>query len=363
MGHATVRGNRSPETPLGPTDVTIAELLQQAGYATALFGKWGVGGPVTPGRPNLQGFDEFFGYLSQWHAHEHFPAHLWWNETEYFIAGNRSGAGQVFSQDLFIERALEFLGKNSQKPFFLYLPFAVPHANNELGARTGDGMEVPDYGEFGANDWPTPEKGFARQVQYLDRDVGRILDKLTDLGIDENTIVFLSSDNGPHQEGGHRVDFFDSNGPLRGNKRDLYEGGIRVPMLVRWPARIKPGSLSSEPWAFWDVLPTCAALAGVAPPAGIDGISFVDTLTGKPQKGHDYLYWEFHERGFAQAVRQGKWKAVRPNPGQEIELYDLEADWSETADIAAKHPEVVKKMDEIMRTARTDSPDFPVKKA
>ena len=362
MGHATVRGNRSPETPLGPLDVTVAEALKQAGYVTAMFGKWGVGGPVTPGRPNLQGFDEFFGYLSQWHAHEHFPAHLWWNEMEYFIAGNRSGGGKVFSQDLFTDRALEFLDHNREKPFFLYMPYAVPHTNNELGARTGDGMEVPDYGEFGRNDWPTPEKGFARQVQYLDRDVGRILDKLAALGIDQNTIVFLSSDNGPHQEGGHRVDFFDSNGPLRGHKRDLYEGGIRVPMLVRWPAQIKPGSVSSEPWAFWDVLPTCSEIAGVPPPPGIDGVSFLSALTGKPQRRHDYLYWEFHERGFAQAVRQGKWKGVRLNPGEPIELYDLETDLSETSDIASKHPDIVKAMDEIMRSARTDSPDFPVKK-
>ncbi len=362
MGHATVRGNRNPEVPLKPGDVTVAEVLKQAGYATAMFGKWGVGGPVTLGRPNVQGFDEFFGYLSQWHAHEHFPGHLWSNEDETFIGGNRSGGGQVFSHDLFTDHALAFLDSHTEKPFFLYLPYAVPHANNELGNRTGDGMEVPDYGEFGENDWPTPEKGFARQVQYLDRDVGRILDKLEDLRLDENTIVFLTSDNGPHQEGGHHVDFFDSNGPLRGYKRDLYEGGIRVPMLARWPGKIPAGSTSAEPWAFWDVLPTCADLAGVPAPEGIDGLSFVPALTGKAQQGHEYLYWEFHERRFAQAVRQGKWKAVRLNPGERIELFDLETDLGETTEIAARHPEIVERMDAIMRTARTESPDFPVQK-
>ncbi len=363
MGHATVRGNRNPEVPLRPGDVTVAEVMKQAGYATAMFGKWGVGGPVTSGRPNVQGFDEFFGYLSQWHAHEHFPAHLWWNETEYFIGPNRSGGGQVFSHDLFTDRALKFLDDHAEKPFFLYLPYAVPHTNNELGARTGDGMEVPDYGEYGSRDWPNPEKGFARQVQVLDRDVGRILDKLAELKIDDNTVLFFTSDNGPHQEGGHRVDFFDSNGPLRGYKRDLYEGGVRVPMLVRWPGHIQAGSTSDEPWAFWDVLPTCAELAGVRAPDGIDGLSFVPTLTGEPQQGHDYLYWEFHERRFAQAVRQGKWKAVRLNPGEPIELYDLDADPGETNDIASRHPVVIKRMERIMQEARTESPYFPVEKS
>ena len=363
MGHATVRGNRNPEVPLRPGDVTVAEVLKQAGYTTALFGKWGVGGPVTLGRPNVQGFDEFFGYLSQWHAHEHFPGHLWWNEVEYFIGGNRSGGGEVFAHDLFTDRALEFLGNNSEKPFFLYLPYAVPHTNNELGNRTGDGMEVPDYGEYAGEDWPNPEKGFARQVQVLDRDVGRILDKLKELKIDDNTVIFFTSDNGPHQEGGHKVDFFDSNGPLRGYKRDLYEGGIRVPMIVRWPDQIQAGSTSDEPWAFWDVLPTCAELAGIEGPEGLDGISLVPALTGKTQQSHEYLYWEFHERRFAQAVRQGRWKAVRLNPGEPIELYDLEADLGEQNDIASRHPDIVKRMDEIMRSARTESPYFPVEKS
>jgi len=358
QGHATVRGNRSPEVPLRPGDVTVAEVLEQAGYRTAMFGKWGVGGPVTLGRPNVQGFDEFLGYLSQWHAHDHFPGHLWDNETELFIGENRSGGRGVFSQDLFTERALEFLERNRDRPFFLYLPSALPHTNNELGRRTGDGMEVPHYGAYAEKDWPTPEKGFAAMVEFFDRDVGRVLAKLKELKLDENTIVFVTSDNGPHQEGGHRVDFFDSNGPLRGWKRDLYEGGIRVPTIVRWPGKIAPGSVSDEPWAFWDVLATCADLAGVPAPE-TDGVSVLPTLLGRERDSPEYLYWEFHERRFAQAVRRGKWKAVRLNPGEPIELYDLEADIGEENDVAGDHPEIVARMDEIMREARTESLDFP----
>ncbi len=362
MGHATVRGNRSPEVALRPGDVTVAEVLKQAGYATGMFGKWGVGGPVTLGRPNAQGFDEFFGYLSQWHAHELFPSHLWDNEVEHFIAENRAGGRGVYSQDLFAERSLDFMERNVHRPFFLYLPSALPHANNELGRRTGDGMEVPHYGSYADRDWPNPERGFAAMIEFLDRDVGRILDKLDELKLADNTIVFFTSDNGPHEEGGHKLDFFNSNGKLRGMKRDQYEGGIRVPTLVRWPGKIPAGSVCDEPWAFWDVLATCADLAGVPAPE-TDGISMLPALQGKPQQSHEYLYWEFHERRFAQAIRMGKWKAVRLNPHEPVELYDLEADESETTDIAARHPDIVRKMEELFRTARIDSIEFPVTSA
>lgn len=360
MGHATVRGNRNPEVPLAPEDLTVAETVKSAGYRTALFGKWGVGGPVTSGRPNLQGFDHFFGYLSQWHAHEHFPTHLWDNEIERFIPPNFGRNRGAFSHDLFTERALDFLDEHHDEPFFLYLPYAVPHTNNELGRYTGDGMEVPDYLSYADRDWPTPEKGFAAQVEYLDRDVGRILAKLDELGIDQNTILFFTSDNGPHQEGGHRVDFFDSNGPLRGHKRDLYEGGIRVPMLVRWPGRVEAGSVSKEPWAFWDVLATCADLAGAEIPES-DGVSMVPTLLGRSgQKPHEYLYWEFHERRFAQAARWGNWKAVRNDKGEPIEIYDLSNDLSEDNDLARQRPELARKAEEIFRQARTQSEFWPV---
>ncbi len=304
MGHARIRGN-SP-LPLRPEDLTVTEVLKKAGYRTAMFGKWGLGGPTTPGRPMLKGFDEFFGYLSQVHAHNYYPEHLWDNGLERFLRGNSGRRYEVYSHDLFTERALEFLERNRQGPFFLYLPYTIPHANNELGRASGDGMEVPDYGSFADQDWPAPEKGMAAMVERLDRDIGSIMAKLKELGLDDNTVVFFTSDNGPHREGGHDPDFFDSRGPLRGIKRDLYEGGIRVPMLVRHPGKIKAGTVSDHVWAFWDFLPTAAELAGVAGPSGIDGISVAPTLLGKPgQKQHEYLYWEFFERGYKQAVRMG----------------------------------------------------------
>lgn len=360
MGHATVRGNRNPEVALRPDDFTIAEVLKTAGYGTAMFGKWGVGGPVTSGRPNLQGFDEFLGYLSQWHAHNYYPEHLWDNEVEMFLGDNRSGQRGTYSHDLFTKRALRFLKENAHRPFFLYLPYTVPHTNNELGRATGDGMEVPDYGSYAGNDWPTPEKGQAAMIERLDRDVGRLLEKLDELRIAENTLIFFTSDNGPHREGGHDPEFFGSRGGLRGIKRDLYEGGIRIPMIARWPARIKPGQVSGQIWAFWDVLPTFAELAGVPAPSGIDGISMAPALLGQPQTDHEYLYWEFHERGFKQAVRMGKWKGVRLTADGPVELYDLETDRAETSNIAHRHPETVRRIEEIMRTARTDSQEFSV---
>ena len=361
QGHALVRGNRDPEVALRPEDVTVAEVLKSAGYTTALYGKWGIGGPVTSGRPNLKGFDDFFGYLSQWHVHTFYPEHLWENEIERFIRGNLGRRQGEYSHDMFTDRALKFLGRKHDKPFFLYLPYTIPHTNNELGRATGDGMEVPDYGSYAEKDWPNPEKGFAAMIERLDRDVGRILDKLCQRGIDENTIVFFTSDNGPHREGGHDPEFFGSRGPLRGIKRDLYEGGIRVPTLARWPGTIKPGQVSDQVWAFWDVLPTLAELGGATPPSDTDGISMVPALLGKTQQQHEYLYWEFHERGFRQAVRMGDWKGVRLAMGAKIELYDLKKDLGEESNIADQHPGVVSKMERLMQTARTESKEFPLK--
>ena len=361
QGHAIVRGNRDPEVALRAEDTTVAEVLKRAGYTTALYGKWGVGGPVTSGRPNLKGFDDFFGYLSQWHAHTFYPEHLWENEIERFIRGNLGRQQGEYSHDLFTDRALKFLDRKHDKPFFLYLPYTIPHTNNELGRATGDGMEVPDYGSYVEKDWPNPEKGFAAMIERLDRDVGRILDKLRERGIDDNTIVFFTSDNGPHREGGHNPEFFQSRGPLRGIKRDLYEGGIRVPALARWPGTIKPGQVSDQVWAFWDVLPTLAELGGATAPSDTDGISMVPVLLGKTQKQHEYLYWEFHERGFRQAIRMGDWKGVRLAKGAKIELYDLAKDLGEENNIAGKHPDIVRKIEQLMKTARTESKEFPVK--
>jgi arylsulfatase A-like enzyme len=272
-GHARIRGNA--RVPLEASDMTVAKLLKKGGYRTGLIGKW------APGIPNEQGFDEFFGYLNQQHAHSYYPDSLWHNKDLQMVAGNL-GVHSVYSHDLFTGRALEFVAKDKTRPFFLYLAFTIPHANNELGRDTGNGMEVPDDKPFSDKPWPQTEKNFAAMKHRLDRDIGKLLDHLKASGLEDNTIVFFSSDNGPHREGGHDPDFFQSRGPLRGIKRDLTDGGIRVPMLARWPGKIKAGSVSDHPWAFWDVLPTVAELAGVSAPGAIDGLSAVPSLFGKP---------------------------------------------------------------------------------
>ncbi|MFB3825578.1 MAG: arylsulfatase [Bryobacteraceae bacterium] len=358
-GHARIRGNA--RVPLIPSDVTVAKLLKSAGYRTAMYGKWGLGNPGTTGVPNLQGFDDWFGYLDQQHAHSYYPQSLWDNQSERMIPGNL-GTRKTWSPDLIEERALEFLGRqSSQQPFYLNLTVTLPHANNELGSDTGNGMEVPSDEPFTNRPWPQQEKNFAAMVTRLDRTVGKVLEQLKKSGVDENTIIFFSSDNGPHREGGHNPDFFHSRGPLRGIKRDLYEGGIRVPMLVRWPGHVPSGKVSDFSFAFWDFLPTAAELAGVTAPKGIDGVSVVPALLGKAQQPHPYFYWEFHERGFSQAVRMGDWKGVRlQSRNAPLELYDLKSDVGEKNNIAAAHPEVVARIRKIMDEARTDSADFPV---
>lgn len=241
-GHARTRGNRSPDLPLRPEDVTVTEVLKQAGYRTALFGKWSLGELGSSGYPTRKGFDEWFGFFSQLHAHNYYPEHLLDGESAWLCRGNMGMQRRDYAPDLFTERALRFLEKqNRATPFFLHLCYTVPHANNEMGRDTGDGMEVPSYGPYANRPWPQPEKGFAAMITRMDADIGRILAALKRRGLDENTLVIFTSDNGPHREGGHDPRFFESSGPLRGIKRDLYEGGIRVPMIARWPARIRGG--------------------------------------------------------------------------------------------------------------------------
>jgi arylsulfatase A-like enzyme len=358
-GHCTVRGNAL--VPLLPEDMTVAELLKQAGYATGIVGKWGLGEPDTTGIPNRQGFDYWFGYLNQRHAHNYYPEYLWRNEEKVELRGNLEGAKGEYSHDLFTQEALDFVHAHAAEPFFLYLAYTVPHANNELGRETGNGMEVPTDAPYSDRNWPQPQKGHAAMITRMDRDIGTLFGLLRELRIDEQTIVFFTSDNGPHKEGGGDPAFFSSSGPLRGLKRDLYEGGIRVPMIVRWPGRIPAGTESSQPWTFWDFLPTAAQFAGVKPPEDIDGISMLPALFGRKQKSHEFLYWEFHERGFQQAVRMGDWKAVRKGTKQPIELYDLSKDLAETTDVARQNPGVVAEIDEYLRSARCESKDFPIK--
>jgi arylsulfatase A-like enzyme len=359
VGHCRIRGN-AKNVYLEQSDITVAKVLKQAGYRTGIFGKWGLGGAGSPGVPNLQGFDEWFGYLDQSHAHTFYPDHLWENDHEFYIPGNFSMT-RVYSHDLLTPRAINFVEGSKKQPFFLYLAYTIPHANDELGVATGNGMEVPDLGPYANEDWPAPEKGFAAMITRMDKDVGKLMENLKNLSLDDNTLVIFTSDNGAHKEGGHNPEFFHSHGDLRGIKRDLYEGGIRVPTIARWPGKIKAGAVSDQVWAFWDFLPTAAQLAGATPPAGIDGISMVDALFGKKQRNHEYLYWEFHERGFSQAVRMGDWKGVRvrarSNP---IELYDLKNDPGEKNNVAAQNPAVVAKITQIMQSARVESKTFPI---
>jgi arylsulfatase A-like enzyme len=360
-GHARVRGNAL--VPLEEADVTVAEMLHDAGYATGIVGKWGLGEPETSGIPTRQGFDYWFGYLNQRNAHNYYPEYLWRNTKKYPLSGNLNNQRQQYTHDLFEEQALAFLRAKHEGPFFLYLPLTIPHANNELGGKTGNGMEVPSDAPYSNRDWPEQQKNHAAMITRMDASVGRIMDLLKELKIDENTIVFFTSDNGPHKEGGADPKFFDSSGPLRGYKRDLYEGGIRVPMIVRWPGHVPADSESRQAWAFWDVLPTLCELAGAETPSNLDGVSVVPALLGDTTVANQRpMYWEFHERGSSQAVRQGQWKAVRVGgPQAAVELYDLESDLGEQQNVAESHPEVVAKLTGILEASRTESPRWPLK--
>lgn len=359
-GHARIRGNA--RTNLLPGDITVAEVLKQAGYRTALVGKWGLGSAGKSGIPNRQGFDEFYGFLDQRHAHTQFPTQLWENEEETFPEGNFGPGRKDYAHDLFTQRAMKFIDQHKSGPWFLYLAYTIPHANNELTQQTGNGMEIPSAAPYDKKSWKEPDRNFAATVHHLDESVGQVMAKLGELGLDEDTIVMFCSDNGPHKEGGNDPELFNSNGPLRGIKRDLYDGGVRTPFIARWTGQIKPGQTSDAVFAFWDFLPTAAELAGIGSPVGIDGISFVPALYGKPLAKREYLYWEFHEAGFSQAVRLDKWKGIRrASQSAPIELYDLTTDIGEQKNVAASHPDVIKQVAEIFTSARTDSDEFPIR--
>jgi arylsulfatase A-like enzyme len=359
-GHCRIRGN--VDVPLEAKEVTVASLLKSLGYATGLVGKWGLGEPGTTGVPNRQGFDYFYGFLNQNHAHNYYPDYLWRNETKVslpnVVVKGVATKRVVYATDLFTKEALEFVEKNKAQPFFLYLAYTAPHANNQAGKQ---GMEVPTDEPYTKETWPQQQKNHAAMITRMDRDIGKLFDKLRELDIDEDTMVFFASDNGPHQEGGGDPFYFNSSGGLRGFKRSLHEGGIRIPMIVRWPGKVPPGSESDLVWAFWDYLPTVAELTGARTPAGLDGVSVAPTILGKgTQKQHDFLYWEFHEGGFKQGVRMGDWKAVRENLGP-LELYDLKKDLAEKTDIAKENPEIIRRIEAYLAGARTESEFWPVK--
>ncbi|MDI1250588.1 MAG: arylsulfatase [Lacunisphaera sp.] len=361
-GHTTVRGNSRVQNyagqTLGAEDRTIAALLQQGGYRTALIGKWGLGLADSSGAPWKQGFDEFFGFLNQTHAHNHFPDHLWRNQEKVLLENDLVAVGDVpgvgyatrprqYANDLFFAEAGEFVERNRRAPFFLLLALTIPHANDERAAALGDGQEVPDYGQYADKPWSNPQKGQAAMITRMDAGVGALLERLAALGIDRNTVVLFTSDNGPHRAGGagYHPDFFFSSGGLRGIKRDLTEGGIRVPCIVRWPAAAPGGLVTAHVGHFCDLLATCADLAGIVAPRGQDGVSFASVLRDEPTgvRKRANLYWEFYEGGFQQAVLlDERWKAIRGRPGEEpFELYDLMNDPGERRNVARDHPGLV----------------------
>jgi arylsulfatase A-like enzyme len=359
QGHARIRGNmnrNNERVSLKPEDVTVAEVLKGAGYRTGIIGKWGLGEPGTTGVPGRQGFDYFFGYLNQNHAHDYYPEYLWRNE-ECVPLGRRT-----YSHDLFTREALGFIRREDDRPFFLYLAYTLPHANNELTRKTGNGMEVPSDAPYSREPWTPQQRNYAAMVTRLDADVGGLLGLLKEMDIDRETVVIFTSDNGPQgkDEGGYDQTLFDSNGPFRGLKRELYEGGIRVPLVVRWPGRVRAGSSSAFPVTLCDLMPTAAALAGVSAPSAADGVSLLPLLLGGRAPRREFLYWEFHEGGFAQAARVGSWKAVRKGVGGAVELYDLKTDPGETRDVASRHPALVRRAEEIMRREHVESEDWPL---
>ena len=369
MGHCYIRGNAKID--LRPEDVTVAELMKSKGYATGLFGKWGIGHEGTSGMPTRQGFDRFFGYLDQHHAHNFYPSFLIDQEQRMELRNVVPNEGQYgqgvatskvdYSHDLIMSRALSFVEKQKDDPFFLYLALTIPHANNEAGKK---GMEIPSLGEFAERDWPEPQKGTAAMITHMDRDIGRLMQMLKDLKIDKNTIVMFTSDNGPHAEGGNDPDFFNSNGPLRGIKRALYEGGIRVPMIARWPGHIEAGSTSDHIGYFGDLMATASEISGAELPEGRDSISFLPTLLGDAdkQQNHDYLYWEFYEQGGRRAVRIGDWKGIiQPWDSVKVELYNLAADLEESKNVAAEHPEVVARVKAAIKDAHTPTDIWKVR--
>jgi arylsulfatase A-like enzyme len=381
QGHTRVRGNAGRDNPaaqaLKPGDVTVAAVLQKAGYRTALVGKWGLGdvGPAASGLPRKQGFDYFLGYLSQLHAHNHFPDFLWRNEDRIKLpnvvtpvgagGGGYATEAKVYADDLFAEEVLKFVAANKDRPFFLYWCMVIPHANNERTRLLGDGAHVPDYGPYADKDWPVQDKGHAAMITRLDGHVGRLLDALQQLGLAQRTLVVFSSDNGPHNESKHDLGRFHPSGPLSGIKRSLTDGGIRVPFIAWWPGKVAPGVASGHVGYFGDWMATAAELAGAPTPAGTDSLSLSPTLLGhaESQKRHEFLYWEFHEGGFKQAaLYQGRWKGIRSGaPDAPVVLYDLENDIAEKTNVAAQHPDIAKKIGDYLRTARTDLPDWKPK--
>jgi arylsulfatase A len=380
-GHTPIRGNKEVgdegQHPLPENTFTMAEMLKQAGYVTGAFGKWGLGYPGSEGDPNKQGFDEFYGYNCQRLAHYYYPTHLWHNQTKINLPGNKNGIVGIYAQDMIHQEAMKFIRENKSKPFFAFLPYILPHADivspddsirkMYAGIKPGIpfiGIDKPNgHKPGGYNSSDEPHIDFAAMIARLDAYVGEVVAELKKQGIDKNTIVIFTSDNGPHEEGGANPAFFNSYGPLRGVKRDMYEGGIRVPMIVSWPGKIQQGVKTEQVSAFWDFMPTFKELARVKTNFASNGISIVPTLlSNKKQKQHEYLYWEFHEMGGRIAIRKGNWKGIKLNYGKNPEnkmlLFDLSTDIHEDNNVAEKHPEIVAELEKLIKSSRTESAVF-----
>jgi len=385
QGHAYIRDNGNPKDrgkprpkemyfpgqhPIPEETVLISERLKEDGYATAAIGKWGLGHFGSSGDPNKQGFDLFYGFNCQVHAHNHYPRFLWRNSEKEILPGNdRTLHGETYSQDRFRDVALEFIDENKDRPFFLYLPFAIPHLSiqvpdESLEKYRGDVTEE-DYEHRGYLPYPEPRAGYAAMISHMDRDIGEIMDRLKSHGLTDNTLVMFTSDNGPtyNRLGGSDSVYFESAGPFEGRKGQLTEGGIRVPLVAQWPNRIKAGQTTDHISAFWDIFPTLCDAAGVPPGKDIDGVSFLPCMVGEKQPEHEFLYWEFPGYGGQQAVRMGKWKALRRGlhrkPETPFQLYDVTQDPQEAKDLASEFPEVIAQVETICEKEHENSELFP----
>lgn len=381
-GHTPIRGNQEvrPEGqwPMPDSSRTVAEALKQAGYVCGAFGKWGLGFPGSEGDPLNQGFDHFFGYNCQRYAHRYYPEYLWENSEKVFLEGNDWNRTESYAPDVIHQKTLDFIREHSDTAFFAFIPMVIPHAelivpdDDIYRLYLGAFPETPYVGRPGADYGPdmkismycsqeNPRATFAAMVHRLDKYVGEIVKLVEELGLTENTVIMFTSDNGPHMEGGADPDFFNSNGGLRGYKRDLYEGGIRVPFIVSWPGSIEEGAISDHPSAFWDLMPTLADLAGFES-GNVDGISFLPELLGREQEKHELLYWEFHEQGGKQAILKDEWKAIRLQAGKDpegvLELYNLELDPGEENNMAEAHPALVEEFSRMMEENREASEKF-----
>jgi len=360
MGHCPIRANREiqPEgqMPLPEGTFTVAKLLKDRGYATAVTGKWGMGMFHTTGSPFRMGFDHFFGYNCQRHAHSYFPSYLYNDDQRFELEGNKNGKRETYAQELIQQDTLKWVRGQKDRPFFLFYAVTLPHGR----------YEIDDLGQYADKDWSPIQKNYATMITRLDSDVGRLLGLLKELEIDEKTIVFFAGDNGssfaPNSELGRMFDQ-TMGGKLRGFKRGMYEGALRQATLVRWPGQVPAGRVDDQPWALWDFLPTAAELAGTSVPDDVktDGHSLVSYLKGGNAPERDYFYWELHEGATIRAVRFSNWKAVQNAPSQPIELYDLKTDVGETKDLAAEKPELVAKAQALMKEARTEDPNWPLR--